>query len=112
MSTTIAKSAIFGGGTVLPICGVTDNTTLHNEHYTVIVDATSGVKTITLPTAAGNPGRIFIIQKGDVSANAVTVTPTTPDTINGLANKSLAAQGNTILIQSDGITDWHILITI
>ncbi len=112
MSTTLAKVVVFGGGTSLPICGVAENTTLHNEHYTVIVDATSGAKTITLPTAAGNPGRIFIIQKGDASGSSVLISPTTPDTVNGLSSKSLLAQGNTVIIQSDGINNWIILITI
>ncbi len=57
-----------------PITTVTNNKTLDNSYYTVLVDATSGNIVITLPTASANNGRIYIIKKIDSTTNSVSFT--------------------------------------
>lgn len=109
MSTTAARVNILGGGTVLPISGVSSDVTLGVDQYTAIVDATAGNRIITLPVVGGVPGRIYIIKKGDVSANTVTVTPQAGNSIDGAASVILSTVNQDVIIQSDGIVGWHIL---
>lgn len=109
MSTTAARVNIQGGGPVLPISGISSNVTLGVDQYTAIVDATAGARIITLPVAGAVPGRIYIIKKGDASANTVTVTPQAGNTIDGVASVVISVQNADIIIQSDGIASWHVL---
>lgn len=82
-------------------------TPLFNEEI-VLMDATSGALTCTLPTAVPQvtgTGRRFTVVKIDSSGNAVTVATTSAQTINGSATASLAAQWNRITVVSNG-TNW------
>jgi hypothetical protein len=83
-------------------------TTLDGTHYMVDVDASGAARTITLPTAVGIAGRVYIIRKLDSSANAVTIDGNGAETINGAATKVLAAQYDTATIMSDGAS-WIVL---
>lgn len=74
----------------------------------ILVDATSGAVTITLPSAGVALSNITI-KKTDNSANAVTVSRAGSDTIDGATSKSLADQYDSITIQSDGGTSWNII---
>lgn len=78
-------------------------------NYTVIADATSNAIVINLPLASRAKGRIFVIKKVDASANAVTLTPRTAETIDGSATKSTTTQYATYTIQSDG-SNWHLIL--
>jgi hypothetical protein len=90
------------------ITAVSTNTTLGVTHHTVIVDATSGAVTITLPLASGCTRRKYVIRKKDVSSNAVTVLASGADQIDAQTSVPLWAVYQTIEIESDG-TNWHIL---
>lgn len=90
------------------ITGVAINTTLETGHFTVLVDASGGARTITLPAAAAHTHRIYNIVKIDVSANAVTIDGAGAETINGAATQTLAVQWNSYTIQSNG-TGWFII---
>lgn len=70
----------------------------------VLVNATSGAVTVTLPDETVVQGKQLTIKKTDASGNAVTVA----GTIDGAVNYSLAAQNKYISIVSDG-TAWHII---
>jgi hypothetical protein len=74
---------------------------------TIFADATGGVFTVTLPNATFFPGIIFTVKKVDASANAVTVAGGGLN-IDGVANKSLPAQYNSITVQSDG-ANWQVI---
>lgn len=63
----------------------------------------------TLPLASTCAGRIYTIKKIDASGNAVTVTASGADTIDGAATKALSAQWKYITIQSDGVSAWWII---
>jgi hypothetical protein len=73
--------------------------------HTILVNASGAARTITLPTAIGATGRIYVIKKTDSSANAVTVATTSSQTIDGTTTRTLASQYSTITVQSDG-SNW------
>lgn len=70
--------------------------------YVVLVDATSGAITVTLPPAADFEPYKITVKKTDVSANAVTVEGNASETVDGAANTSLASQWDTVTVVSDG----------
>lgn len=77
--------------------------------YFISCSASGGSWTLTLPTAVGITGKVFIIGRSDQTlANAVTVDGNASETINGSANLKLATQGERIKIVSDG-TNWQLL---
>ena len=90
---------------------VTGAYTLTSLEFTLLCDATGAAFTITLPAAASNHGRIYVIKKTDVSANAVTIDGNGAETIDGAATVALAAQYNARTIQSNG-TNWSVLATV
>lgn len=88
-----------------------------NEVYpfegTVKVDATSGSTTLILgdPADGGfNTGAKMVFIKTDASANTVTVDAWTnwSATLNGVHTKTLTAQWQYIVVQSDG-TNWFVV---
>ena len=87
-----------------PITTVSTNTTLTTSNYTVLVDATAGPWTITLPAAASSTGHQFNIKKIDNIANVV-VDGNGAETIDGAATVTLATQWSSVNIQSNG-TAW------
>ncbi|WP_085919103.1 gp53-like domain-containing protein [Halomonas sp. CSM-2] len=72
----------------------------------VLIDATSGAVSITLPSAVSNPGVSYRIVRTDTAnANAVTITPDDTDTIEAEENLSIVV-GDSRNIESDGEADW------
>jgi len=87
---------------------VSIDTTLDATQYMINVDATGGAKVITLPTAIGIVGRVYIIRRVNSGGNAVTVDGDGSETINGSTTHALTAQNQTVSIMSDG-TNWMIV---
>ncbi|RLC88227.1 MAG: hypothetical protein DRJ03_03520 [Chloroflexi bacterium] len=73
----------------------------------IIVDATSGAVTVTLPDAATVDQKILTIKKID-NSNNVTVDGNGSQTIDGSATQVLSTQYEALTIQSDG-SNWYIL---
>ena len=73
----------------------------------VLVDASGGSRTITLP-ATHLTGQVIDIKKTDSSANAVIVDGDGGDTIDGSATQSLGFQYESVCVISDG-TNWHMI---
>lgn len=82
--------------------------TIEGGESTILVDATGAAVTVTLLSAAKFKGKIFTIKKIDGSGNAVTVEPDGSEQIEFASNLSLAAQGDSCRIQSDGLA-WYII---
>lgn len=101
-----ATGSISAAGIVLPITTKTTTYTVTLNDYSVIGDATSGAFTITLPTAVGITGRIYMFKKSDASANAVTIACNGSETINGSATLAISAQNQLSRLQSDG-ANWQ-----
>jgi NADPH-dependent ferric siderophore reductase len=91
-----------------PLTTKTASYTATANDQTILVDATSGAATITLPAAASHLGRRYVVKKIDSSANAVTVDANASETIDGVLTKVLREQYEAITIQSDG-TNWYAL---
>jgi hypothetical protein len=75
--------------------------------YLYPCNATSAAFAATLPTAAaaGN-GSVVYFQKTDSTANAVTVTRASSDTIDGATTYALSAQYSIVGLVSDGVSVW------
>ncbi len=76
--------------------------------HTILVNATSGNVTITLPAAATVQHQILVIKRLDSSANTITIDANASETIDGQTTTTLRDQYNAITIQSDG-SNWFIL---
>ena len=89
----------------------TTNTTpeaLTPTDRTLLVDAASAVKTVTVPAAADNVGKIFTVKKIDSSVNTVTVDFNSIETSDGDLTEVLTTQYAHVTFQSDG-SNWHVI---
>lgn len=100
--TSLVSSRVVTNGLVTNIVTKAVNYTLTNVDHTVLGDATSGVITLTLPSASVVPNQMYTLMKTDASANAVIVA----GTVNSASNQSLTTQFNTITIHSNG-ANWY-----
>lgn len=80
------------------------NYTITSLDYMVLA---SGTTTITLPTAVGIPGAVYVIKNTDAS-HTVTIATTSSQTIDGVTSKTLAAQYKYMTVISDGV-NWNII---
>lgn len=84
---------------------VTTSYTMNPGEELLLVDATSGAVTITLPRAQNvGTGTRRRIQKIDSSGNAVTIQRAGSDLINGATSIALDAQWDDALLESDGVS--------
>ena len=98
---------LFGGG----LASLSANTTLTvDDAGLVLVSASGGARTITLPAANALGGRPihFRIVKSDSSANALTVGRAGSDTIEGATSIVLRYQWESVTLASDGNSGWVI----
>lgn len=86
----------------------TTNYTATTSDYTILVDATAGAVTITLPAASGLTGQVINIKKIDSSSNAVTISRAGTDTIDGGTTLSIATQYQAYTVQTNGSAWWVI----
>jgi hypothetical protein len=82
--------------------------TITLEDHTILVDATSGAVTITLPKAYNGFEYLFNVKKIDSSANTVTIDGDGSEKIDGATTKVISTQYDSITIQSDK-TEWWII---
>lgn len=112
----ITKTSLFdirnnygGGGFTnainVPIYSVSASDSLDARKNAVSTDATTGVRTITLPSAVGIYGAPYTIIKSDNSTNAVTVATTSAQTINGGTTATLSSQYDFLNVISNG-SNW------
>jgi len=97
-----------GGATRGAYRSVTATGNVVSGDYLLVCDATAGAITMTLPSAALVPGRIYVFKRINSGANAVVVDPSGAETIDGAATHTLSAQWNSVTIMSDG-TSWFII---
>ena len=86
------------GGMIMPYVAKTGTYTAAATDY--VIDCTSGTFTVTLPTAVGITGKIYIIKRS--SSSAITVGTTSSQTIDGSTTYSLATQYNKVTVMSNG----------
>ena len=88
------------GGVVLDIDTFTNSANITDSHYTVLIDASGGAVTATLPDATTNRGQVFVIKAIDISNAAVV--DTAGGNIDGAASFTFTAQYVAITVQSNG----------
>jgi hypothetical protein len=107
-----AYTDISGGGNTLTLAlsTKTANYTIVDADFTILADAPAATPiTITLPTAVGRTGKVFVIKKINLlGADTVTVDAAGAETIDGLASFVLIAQYESIMVQSDG-ANWVVI---
>lgn len=82
--------------------------TLTATDHTVLVNCSGGNVTITLPTAVGCAGRMYIIKRTDTSANSVNIDANGSEQIDGSTSLVGVAAGGSIVLQSDNSGWWKV----
>jgi hypothetical protein len=77
-----------------------------DDDFMILADASAGAFDVSLPAAALERGRTFVIIKADSSGNAVGVVPFGSNKIETVSSKSLTSQGNKVILTSDGSATW------
>jgi hypothetical protein len=108
-STLTATAQIKGQGHIQNITPTkTAAYTVAATDYTIFGDVTAGGFTVTLPTAVGRAGQIYVIKKVDSSVNTLTVAAAASETIDGVATYLLSGTRAFIIIQSNGAV-WYVI---
>lgn len=94
----------FQNPTILPYTAKTAAYTATDSDY--VIDCTSGVFAVTLPTAVGRTGKVFIIKR--TSTGLITIVPNGSELIDGSTGVSLDIRYSSITVQSTG-TGWIII---
>jgi len=102
---TINATSTFAAAVNFPVTTVNGNTTLDNSHFLVLVDASGGAVTITLPSASTNTGRMYVIMKTD-NVNSVTIQASGSDNINSGTSLTISSQWGKYTLMSAGGTQW------
>jgi hypothetical protein len=97
-----------GGSMSIAIVVKTATYTAQGSDYTIECNNTAGSMTVNLPTAAGIPGRVYVIKKVSAAGNSVVIDGYLSETIDGSLTNTITIQYGCIMIQSDG-TNWIIL---
>jgi hypothetical protein len=105
---SITKAKLATGAKDLTVSSKAASYTVTNSDELLLCDATSGAITLTLPTAVGVSGRVFVIKKTDSSANKVTLDGNSSETIDGATTFDLWLQYQSVTIVSNG-SNWVII---
>ncbi len=85
------------------------NTTLTISDETVLVDASGGAVTVTLPLSASVSYKRYNIKKIDATANTVTIQGTGGQLIDGAATQVISTQYVSLSPESDNGSAWWIV---
>lgn len=94
-----------------PLSVQTSQTTTYSigaNDSVVLLSASGGAFTATLPTAASVAGKTYYLKKTDSTFNQITIATTSSQTIDGVTTTTLATQNECLWLTSDG-SNWQIL---
>lgn len=97
-----------GGSLAVPINTQSSVYTLNASDHTLLCNASVAGFTVNLPNASSITGRIYVIKKTDVTANAVTIDGAGAQTIDGAATVAITTQWEAVAIQSN-TTGWVVI---
>ena len=80
--------------------------TLTASDHTILVNCASGNVTLTLPTAVGCAGRMYVIKRIDATNNAANINADGSEEIEGSTNPASVATLGSLIIQSDNAGWW------
>jgi hypothetical protein len=89
--------------TNVPTTTVTSNYTAQAGDYAILCNVTAADRTITLPSAAANNGRVYVVRRVGTGSNTCTVTPVQGGT-RVLGEGFLQPRG--VMLLSDGTAWW------
>ena len=108
-STAPVSTLQVGGSFAAAITTKTASYTASASDYTILCNNTGGATTISLPTAVGCSGRIYVIKKISPAGNNVVIAGYNgTETIDGVTTYLITNQYTAVQLQSDG-TNWYIL---
>lgn len=97
---------------VQPLSGsittLSTNTVLDSSYDVILVDASGGAVTLTLPVAALSLGYSYTVKKIDASANAVTLDGDGGETIDNSLTVTTTTQYDVFRVVCDGVEWWLI----
>jgi hypothetical protein len=93
---------------VFPIRTITVSGAATIADGVILVDATLGAVTVTLPAVATMTGRVLVVKKKDTSANAVILDGNGAETVDDLATFPFATPYTAISVISNGVAWWVI----
>jgi hypothetical protein len=96
------------GSLAMSVTTKTANATVAAIDFTILCNNTIGPINITLPTAVGIGGRMYIIKKTSAAGDNVTIVCNGAQTIDGNATYTLINQYSSVMVQSDGV-NWGII---
>ena len=82
--------------------------TLTATDHTVLVNCSGGNVTVTLPTAVGCAGRLYVIKRVDSSGNSVNIDAHGSEQIEGSTSLVGVASGGSLTLQSDNSGWWKV----
>jgi len=116
-STNIYSPFVFGGSHSIKLRSITANRTLDETDHLILVDATGGNITVTIPLASGKNGRVYEVRRTDNSGNTVTISRTSSDvffrnntTAASVTSFTLTSGAPYSRLVSDGGSTWYELM--
>lgn len=105
-NSVIARDAVNGQvTTVNTVVSKTTTYTATANDETILMSASGGAWTLSLPAAASVRGKKYHLNINAASGNAVTIDPNSTETICGQTTIAMLGNGDEMTIQSDG-TNW------
>ncbi|MFD5509113.1 hypothetical protein ACFWIB_15230 [Streptomyces sp. NPDC127051] len=98
---------LIDGQVPYPVRAVNTSQTVRVIDEVLLVDASSGSRTITLISAAATPNR-YTIKKTDSSGNTVTIAAAGAETIDGASTKVLSSQWDKATVVPSG-GNWYVV---
>lgn len=103
-STGVVTVLKMSGGTTLNYVAKTGTYTAGATDY--VINCTANTFTVSLPTAVGITGRVYVIKNS--GTGVITVDPNGAQTIDGLSAYTLAVQYESITVMSNG-ANWIVI---
>jgi hypothetical protein len=105
-SDSVAALKGYNGYYTHPATKTTDYTALRTDEV-ILVDASGGARTITLPAAASMTGKRYTIKRTSASNNVI-IEGNASETIDAAANKTITTQHGFVEVLCDG-AGWQII---
>lgn len=93
-------------GRAVAVVAKTANYTATAADEVILVDATSGAVTITLPAAAGVSGRRYTVKKTDLGLNTITIDPNGSELIDSALTMVISDYLQAVTLVCDGVQWW------
>lgn len=105
---TIDSIMFLGNNWIKRVITTSDFGTTSDQNKVILADATALILTYTLPDASdAGDGFAVSVLKSDVSTNGVIVDGAGSDTVLGTATQTLSTQNQSLLLVSDGVSNWN-----